>query len=40
MYKSNRYKENLKTVDRNKEYLLGDAVGLLKDSNFAKFDEI
>jgi large subunit ribosomal protein L1 len=39
MYKSNRYKENLKTVDRDKEYLLGDAVGLLKDSKFAKFNE-
>ena len=37
--RSTRYKENLMTVDRDKEYLLGDAVGLLKDSKITKFDE-
>ena len=39
MYRSIRYKENLMTVNRDKEYLLDDAVGLLKDSKIAKFDE-
>ncbi len=39
MKRSNRYIENLKTVDRDKEYLLSDAVGLIKDLKSAKFDE-
>lgn len=39
MKRSNRYIENLKTVDRDKEYLLNDAVGLIKDSKSARFDE-
>ena len=39
MFRSNRYKENFNSVDRDKEYSLSDAVGLLKDSKSAKFDE-
>ena len=39
MYRSNRYKENLKNMDRNKEYLLDDAVNFLKDSKRVRFDE-
>ena len=39
MFRSNRYKENFNSIDRDKEYSLSDAVGLLKDSKSVKFDE-
>jgi large subunit ribosomal protein L1 len=39
MKRSNRYKENFNKVNRDKDYLLGDAVGLIKDSRTVKFDE-
>ena len=39
MFRSKRYKDNFSSIDRDKEYSLSDAVGLLKDSKSAKFDE-
>ncbi|MBC8298874.1 MAG: 50S ribosomal protein L1 [Pelagibacterales bacterium] len=39
MKRSNRYIENLNTIDRDKEYLLSDAVGMIKDLKSVKFDE-
>ncbi len=39
MFRSKRYKENQKSVDRDKIYSVGDAIGLLKDSKKVKFDE-
>jgi large subunit ribosomal protein L1 len=39
MYRSKRYKENFNAIDREENYSLENAVGLLKDSNSAKFDE-
>jgi large subunit ribosomal protein L1 len=39
MGKSKRFKENFKAVDRDKEYLLTDAVNVLKGQKPVKFDE-
>ena len=39
MAKSKRFKENFKAVNRDKEYLLVDAVELLKGQKVVKFDE-
>ena len=39
MSKSKRFKENFKAVDRDKEYLLTDAVDVLKGQKSVKFDE-
>ena len=39
MAKSKRFKENFKAINRDKEYLLVDAVELLKGQKVVKFDE-
>jgi large subunit ribosomal protein L1 len=39
MHRSNRYKENLEKIDRNKDYDLKEAVGIIVGSSHAKFDE-
>ena len=39
MSHSNRYDNNFKTIDRNLEYSLDDAVKIIKETSPAKFDE-
>ena len=39
MNRSNRFKENLEKINREKEYMLAKAIDLLKDQKSAGFDE-
>ena len=39
MNRSNRFKENLKKINREKEYILAEAIDLLKDQKSVGFDE-
>lgn len=38
MARGKKYKESLKKVDRTKDYNLDEALGLVKESSYAKFD--